>query len=241
MFHQSFLSIVAIAGLSLAAHAQEKGKPVPVQIRAVLHDPANPAANLFYSDKTGAVVQLDFRPKDLTDPLLMLPANGSLVLYDKAAIDPGNPAASLAASARLPAGIKRAIIVVLPARPGAKPAYRLLVIDDSVDAFPGGESLVLSLIGVETAIQAGEHKLPVHPGKITRVPPVRKVNEFNMAQTNFYYKDGGSSVAFAERQLQYIDACRRLFIIHATPGALQPTVTTIVDINAKAGPLPAPP
>jgi hypothetical protein len=236
MFYPSSLSILAIVGFSLAAHAQEKEKQVPVQIRAVLHDPANPTANLFYSDKTGAVVPLEFRPKDLTDPLLMLPANGSLVLYDKAAIDPGNPAASLAASAKLPAGIKRAIAVVLPARPGAKPAYRLMVIDDSESAFSGGESLALSLLGMETAIQAGEHKLPVHPGKITRVPPVRKVNEFNMAQTNFYYKDGGSWVAFTERQLQYIDACRRLFIIHVTPGALQPTVTTIVDINPKAGP-----
>ena len=34
---------------------------------------------------------------------------------------------------------------------------------------------------------------------------------------------------FTERQLQYLDACRRLFILHATPGALQPTITTIVD------------
>ena len=159
----------------------------------------------------------------------MLPVNGSLVLYDKAAIDPENPAASLAASVKLPPDLKRAIVVVLPAPPGGKPAYRMLLIDDSEKAFPNGESRALSLISVETAIQAGEHKLPVHPGKITRVPPVRKVNEFNMAQTNFYYQQGGSWVAFAERQLQYLDACRRLFIIHATPGALQPTVTTIVD------------
>jgi hypothetical protein len=236
MFYQSSLSILAIVGFSLAAHAQEKEKPVPVQIRAVLHDPANPTANLFYTDKRGAVVQLDFRPKDLTEPLLMLPVNGSLVLYDKAAIDPENPAASLAASVKLPADINRAILVVLPARPGAKPAYSLLVIDDSESAFSGGESLALSLLGVDTAIQAGEHKLAVHPGKITKVPPVRKVNEFNMAQTNFYYKNGGSWIAFAERQLQFIDACRHLFIIHVTPGALQPTVTTIVDVNARAGP-----
>ena len=225
------LSILAVVGLSLAAHAQEKEKPVPVQIRAVLHDPVNPVANLFYTDATGAVVQLDFRPQDLTEALFTLPVNGSLVLYDKANIDPEDPAASLAASVKLPPDIKRAIVVVLPAPAGEKPAYRMLVIDDSEKAFPNGESLVLSLVGVETAIQAGEHKLPVRPGKITKVPPVRKVNEFNMAQTNFYYQRGESWVAFTERQLQFLDACRRLFIVHATPGALSPTVTTIVDIN----------
>jgi len=58
---------------------------------------------------------------------------------------------------------------------------------------------------------------------------VRNVNEFNMAQTNFYYQEGGSWVAFTERQLQFLDACRRLFIVHVTPGATAPTVTTIVD------------
>jgi hypothetical protein len=43
-------------------------------------------------------------------------------------------------------------------------------------------------------------------------------------------------VVFTERQLQYLDASRRLFIIHATPGALQPTITTIVDTNLKVAP-----
>jgi hypothetical protein len=234
------LSVLAAAGLSLALHAQERDAAAPVRIRALLHDPVRPAAELFYTDATGAVVQLNFRPQDLTEPLLTLPLNGSLVLYDKASIDPGNPAAAMAASVKLPPDLKRAVVVVVPAPAGAKPAYRMLIIDDSESAFPGGESRVLPLIRVETAIQAGEHRLPVHPGKITRVPPVRKVDEFNMAQTNFYYQQAGSWVAFAERQLQFLDASRRIFIIHATPGAVQPTVTTIVDtsLSASAGSVP---
>jgi hypothetical protein len=228
--------ILVAAGFPLMVHAQEKDMPAPVRIRAVLHDPVQPTADLFYPDQTGAVVQLNFRPKDLTEALFTLPVNGSLVLYDKATIDPGNPAESLAASVKLPPGIQRAIVVVLPAPAGGKPAYRMLVIEDSDKAFPYGGSLALSLVGVETAIQAGEHRLPVHPGKIASVPPVRKVNEFNMAQTNFHYRHGGSWVTFTERQLQYVDACRRLFIIHATPGALQPTVTTIVDLKKEVKP-----
>ena len=228
------LLVLAISGLSLAVHAQEKRAPAPVQIRAVLHDPVNPTADLFYTDKNGAVTQLNFRPQDLTAPLSMLPVNGSLVLYDKAAIDPENPAASLAASVILPPNFKRAVVIVLPAPVGGKLAYRMLVIDDSAKAFPPGESRVLPLVNVETAIQAGEHRLSIQPGKITNVPPVTKRNEFNMAQTNFYYKQGEAWVPFTERQLQFLDACRRIFIIHVTPGALQPTVTTIVDTNLKS-------
>ena len=234
MIYKLSLGILAFVGLSLTVHAQEKETPDPVQIRAVLHDPVHPTANLFYTDKTGAVVPLDFRPHDLTNALFTLPVNGSLVLYDKAAIDPENPAASLAASVKVPPNVKRAIVVVLPAPDGKKPAYRMMLIDDSEEAFPNGESRVLPLIGVEIGIQAGEHKLPVRPGEITRVPPVRKVNEFNMAQTNFYYLQGGSWRAFTERQLQYLEVYRRLFIVHVTPGAIAPKVTTIVD-TAPAG------
>ena len=90
------------------------------------------------------------------------------------------------------------MVIVLPAPEGTKPAYRMLVIDDSEKAFPGGESRVLPLVAVETAIQAGEHRLPVHPGKITNVPPVTKRDEFNMAQTNFYYQQGEAWVVFTE-------------------------------------------
>jgi hypothetical protein len=234
MILKSSLSILALVGLSLSAHAQ--AKEAPVQIRAVLHDPVHPAAELFYTDKTGAVVKLDFLPQDLTGALFTLPVNGSLVLYDKADIDPKNPAASLAASVKLPPSIRRAMVVVLPAPAGSKPAYRMVLIDDSAKAFPQGESRALPLLGVETAIQAGEHRLPILPGVITKVPPVTKVDEFHMAQTNFYYKQGELWVPFTERQLQYLDACRRIFIIHATPGALQPTITTIVDTNLKVAP-----
>ncbi len=236
MIRKPSFCILAVVGLTLSVKAQEKAAPPPVQIRAVLHDPVRPVAELFYTSENGAVVPLEFKPQDLTGVMLMQSLEGSLVLYDKATIDPKNPAASVAASVKLPPDIKRALVVVLPAPAGRKPAYRMLVIDESENAFPKGESRAISLISVETAIQAGEHKLPIHPGKITKVPPVRKVNEFNMAQTNFHYKQGGSWVAFAERQLQYLDACRRLFIIYATPGALQPTVTTIVDVNTEARP-----
>ncbi|MCF7675398.1 MAG: hypothetical protein K9N23_18295 [Akkermansiaceae bacterium] len=236
MIRKHSLCLLTVFWLPVAGHAQRQEAPPPVRIRAVLHDPVHPTAELFYTDKTGAVAKLDFRPQDLTGTLFTLPVNGSLVLYDKAAIDPKNPAASLAASVTLPPGLKRAIIVVLPAPVGSKTAYRMVVIDDSAEAFPQGESRALPLVGVETAIQAGEHKLPIHPGKITKVPPVRKVNEFNMAQTNFYYRQGESWVPFTERQLQYLDAYRRVFIIHATPGALQPSVTTIVDTNNEVPP-----
>lgn len=222
------LCILTAFWLPVAANAKPLKAPA-MQIRAVLHDPANPAAELFYPDKKGDVVKLDFKAQDLTPPLLTQSVDGSLVLYDKAAIDPKNPAASVAASVKLPPNVKRAIIVISPAPAGTKPAYRMDLIDDSAPAFPKGESRIISLVPMATSLEVGEHKLTIRPGEITRVPAVTKVNEYNMAQTSFSYKEGDTQAIFNDRQLQYLDGFRRIFIVHPTPSGSQPGITTIVD------------
>ena len=232
MIFKTSLCLLTIFSLPIVSQAQQEGAAAPIQIRAVLHDPVNPTAALFLSDQAGGIVKLEFRPQDLSAPQLTIPVNGSLVLYDRANIDPKKPEASLAASCKIPPNTKRGVVVVLPSPAGAKPAYRMVFIDDSAKAFPQGESRVLTLLPVEAAIEAGEHKLPIHPGQIANLPPVKKVNEYNMAQTNFYYKQGEAWTAFTERQLQFLDGFRRIFIVHVTPGALSPTVTTIVDTAA---------
>ena len=223
------LCVLTVLWLPATVHAKPGKAKVPLEIRAVLFDPAHPACELFYPDKKGDVVKLNFRPQDLTPLLFTLPVDGSLVLYDNANADPKDPKASLAAAAKLPPDIKRAIVVVVPEPAGSSPAYRMVLFDDSAKGFPKGESRVLSLVTMETTFDAGEHKLTIPPGGITRVPPVKKVDEFNMAQTNFNYQQSGSWVAFSQRQLQFLDAYRRIFIIHTTPVTLQPTVTTIAD------------
>jgi hypothetical protein len=236
MIKQRTLLLLTVFYLPLFAFAAEQGSP-PIQLRAVLHDPVNPKADLFVGDVTGKVVQLGFRIKDLSNPVLVPTFNGSLVLYDKASIDPAKPNENLAATCKIPVGAKRGIIVVLPNLAGTKPPYRMLFIDDSAKSFPLGEAKILTLLAAEVAIEAGEHKLQLRPGEITRFPPVKKVDEFHMAQTNFYYKQDANWIVFAERQLQYLDAIRRIFIVHVTPGALQPTVDTIIDTIPPTTPL----
>ena len=231
MILKNSLCLLALLWLPAAVQAQSNETATPIQIRAVLHDPVHPTAELFLLDKDGAGVRVELRSQDLSRPQLAQLVNGSLVLYDKAVIDPKKPEASLAATCKIPPNAKRGVVVILPSPAGSKPAYRMVFIDDSAKAFPKGESRVLTLLSVEAAIEAGEHKLPIQPGKLTNVPPVRKVNEYNMAQTNFYYKQGEAWTPFTERQLQFLDGFRRVFIVHTTPDALSPTVTTIVDTD----------
>ena len=228
----TFKKYLCLFTLTLGAsfgQAQQGGADVPFRIRAALHDPVHPAAILFYPDKAGILTKLELEPTDLSSPIITQLTNGSLVLYDKITIDPKNPEASLAASCKIPPGAKQGLILIFPSQPGVKPAYRLVFINDSAKEFPKGESRVLTLVPMEAALEAGEHKVPIHPGEIARVPPVKKVNDYNRAQTNFYYKKGDVWTAIAERQLQYLDDYRRIFIVHSTPGASEPSIRTILD------------
>lgn len=244
MMKTRFLLLLATLGLVSAVHAQQAPASAPaqagLQIRAVLHDTVHPVADLYLPDQTGRLVKLNLQPEGLTTPQSTSLINGSLVLFNNDKVDPKKPeaAAALAASVAVSPSISKGILIVLPAPPDTKPAYRAVFLEDSPTAFPKGESRVISLLPVETAIEAGEHKLPIQPGKIVVVPPVKKRNEFNNAQTNFYYREGEAWVAFTERQLQYLDAFRRVFIVYATPGSSQPFVRTILDVAPAVPPKP---
>lgn len=226
---KSALFLAAALLLPSALRAQSPDSSSKIQIRAVLHDPVNPAAELFFLDDAGKYTKLNLTPANLSAVQTAVPVNGSLVLHKSAAVDAKNPQASLAASSKLAPNIRKAILIVISAGPDANPPYRLVVIEDSPSGFGKGESRALNLVAVEAAVEAGEHKVGVKPGTLGTIPAVKKVNEFNMAQTNFYYKDGGNWTPFTERQLQYLPEYRRIFIIHTTPGATQPIVSTIVD------------
>lgn len=224
MIRLFFLSLL----FPLLGIAQEG--PAPMMIRAAYHNPVKPIAELFIADQTGAVVPLALVVEGLSAPQMTLPVNGSLVLYKDKVVDPKNPQASVAASAKIPADWKKVIVMIFPAASATENAgYRMLLINDAPTAFKKGESRVINLTQVDTALQAGEHRISLPSGKVTELPAVKKVNEYNMAQTNFYYKEAEEWVAFTERQLQYLDTTKRIFLVYLTPGSTQPFVTTIVD------------
>ncbi len=225
-------SLLLLAALLLPALGLGQQSTPGFQIRAVLQDPVNPVAELYLPDQTGLLVKLNLQPEGLTKPQPASLINGSLLLFNNDKVDPRKPeaAAALAAKIPIPQNSTRGILIVVPSPAGTKPAYQGVFVDDTPAAFPKGESRVLSLLTVETAIEAGEHKLPVQPGKLTLVPPVTKRDEFNNSQTNFYYREGESWVAFTERKLKYLDDFRRIFIVYVTPGSTRPFVTTILDV-----------
>ncbi len=221
-----YLSATVIFLLALAKPAF--GQDAAIQIRAVLNDPSNPAAQFFVGKPGEAMAPLKLAEEGLTDPQKVTPENGSLNLFSTATVDKNNPQASLAATVKIPAGSNRLIVIILPGGKGSPP-YRMVVLDDDPKSFPWGESRAINLTSVDFALEVGDQKVLLPGGKITAVPKVTKVDEYNRAQTNFYYKQEDQWVVAAEREMQYVAMLRRVFLIYKTPDALAPDVRTILD------------
>jgi len=240
MFAKTLLAL-ALAVFPVVCIAQPVGESIPVQIRALLHDPTRPTVDLFVADQNSTVVKLNLTPANLSPAQMTAPVNGSVVFYDTASVDLKKPQDHIAGTIKLPPNTRKAIIILMPTEPGGM-RFRSLLIDETGNSFPNGESRVLSLVPVETAIEVGEHKLPLASGKITPVPAVKKVNEYHMAQMNFHYKENNNWVTFTERQVQFLDNFRRIFIIFVPPGGNQPFINTVVDtVPVKMPGVPAVP
>jgi len=225
-------SLVLACLCPFAATAQEEAGTKLI-IRAFLNDPAKPDTKLFVSEPAGHMVPLVLAPGELPAGQTVTITDGKLNLHSSATIDPVHPDASLIASAPVPPGLKQAIAIIQPRGDAKKPPCGIVFVDDSITAFPPGESRVISFTTLSLALQAGEHKIAVAPGKITTIPPVTKVDAYNMAQTNFLYRAGEAWVPFSESKMKYLKDYRQVFICAVRPGGKSPTLVTLVDDMPK--------
>lgn len=233
---RSILFSLLLPSLVGTSHAQNIKPESLVLIRAILHDPARVVADLYLADPAGDLVKLQLRTGNLSAPQPAILVNGTVRFYNSSRFDPEDPDANLATTLKVPTTLKKLIVILTPIRQGASSVLKAVPIDDSPNAFPGGESRVLSLIAGKTAVQAGEHRVGVQPGRVARIPAVKKRNNFNIAQTNFYCEKGGAWSVFTERQVKYHDRIRRIYLITVFPGAKHPYVTTFVDTAPPAVP-----
>ena len=221
------LSLVAVLGLLPAAvSAQATAR---ISIRTLLHDPLNPYAELYLKTPGGGIENLKVSVEGIGEAQEAAVENGLIRLFSAPRIDPAQPQANLAASTRVPADIKRAVLIVLPAGENANPPYRLMLMDDTPATFPYGESRVVNLTAETMAVEAGEHRLQCKAAAVTRIPKVAKVNDMNQAHTSFYQIRDGKPALFNERPTQYTDTVRNIFLLYLMPGVPDAQIRTLID------------
>lgn len=225
-----YIYLLVACWLTTATYSQQSSPAVaPLTLRFILQDPTQAPADLYLKDVNGKVVKLNLACGEIGTPQQTIPEAGSLVLFNTAAPESKSPQASIAAWVAVPKPMKRAVAIVVRAPADLTPAYRIVLIDDSLEAFPRGESRIVPLMALETSVAVGEHKIACKPGAITRMPAVTQLDPYNMAQTDFYYKKAGSWIVFSECRNKYLDVFRQIFIVYIRAGGSTPELTTFID------------
>ena len=228
MIHiRNFIAVLIGSLCPLAAQAQDEAIR-KVTIRAFLNQSTPAAGGLFVHDSPNSLTALDLTRGELPAGQMVALIDGKLTLFNTSSMDPQKLKGGVVGAVSVPPSIDHAIAIIQP-RGDGKPGYGVVLIDDSFSAFPRGESRVVSFTTFPTALQVGEHKIPAASGKITKVPVVKKVDAYNMAQTNFYYKRETAWIPFSESKLKYLDAYRQVFICSVRAGGKSPMLTTLID------------
>jgi hypothetical protein len=224
------LACIVTAALSLTAAAQQPAA-TKLRLRAVLHDPVNPYAELYLRDAAGGMVRLNLAMEGLTDPQTVALDGGNLRVFSSATIDPAKPLANLAATVAVAADVKQAIVFLFPAGADAKPPYKMMVLNDAPAAFPKGETRVLNMTRLQLAMKAGEHAAKLPPAAVTAVPKVTKLNDLNQAQTEFYRQGEAATdwILLAERPMQFTNGVRNIILIYQMPNVEEPQLRTLID------------
>lgn len=228
------ISLIGFIALGLSAHAQNKDAS-KFRLRAVLHDPLKPQADLYVHDENGDLVPLHLALEGLTEPQIVTLKEGSLMLFDSKEYDADKPLEHLAAKVTVPSSVQRAIVFLFPAGENASLPYRMVVVNDAPGTFPNGETRVINMTAKNMAAKAGEHSVKIPSAKISSIPKVAKRNDLNQAPTAFYQQGAGENewLLIAERPMHFADISRNLILIYQLPGARMPKLRTLVDTELR--------
>ena len=189
------LACLAPVFLPLAAHAATSVRaelrllafqPDQAIDEAFAHDPTAPPPAANAAPAAGVKVPVksylnhEFAAVVLTGRRIVLttrPERESLTRADE-----------LLGEATLPDGVRSAILLCLPAAPGDKARFRILVIDDSKRAFPAGTFRVSNLSSQPVRIVLEDKTYQFKPGEIQLItdPPVRAGNQSGMKAFAFH-------------------------------------------------------
>lgn len=225
--------LIVGALFSMSLFAQDADTEVKLQLRSLLHDPLNPFAELYVQDGSRKLERLNLSMEGLTAPQTVTLAKGKLSLYSSPAINPEKPLENLVATTTVPDGLKRAMVLIVPASKTDKLSYKLMVVNDSFATFPKGESRVINMTRLPFAIKVGEHSKEVPAAKVVAIPPVTKVNDMNQAQTVFYQKIDTKWVLLSERPTQFTGENRNIFLLYQLPDMQEPQIRTILDTSGS--------
>ncbi len=177
--------------------------------------------SLFVADAEGKTVECELPTESLSDPVGLPVVEQSLVFRKE-------PEGKPVAKARVPRGVNRALVILLPSADPDQ-TFRPLILEDSEKAFPPDGAMVVNLYGEDIRFILGEHRKQLKPGQHVGLERPAQRNNFNMAPATFQFKTTKGWRSAYESMIRFPGDQRHLFITILEPRSKRPRIVTIRD------------
>lgn len=195
------------------------------------------------SDELSSVITLSDKGAEIECPLSNSQLSPVVLCFAK-----GNSISFISASDRapiatatLPASTKAAILIFVPAPKAAeaadsgKPAWRVLVIEDSPKNFPDGGAFVANFFNNDIRFVLGEHKGMLRAAGTHGYAMPAQRDSFNMAPVVVEFLNGDKWHIANESALRFLPGMRYLILAYVDPVSGRPKINTYQDIANPAG------
>jgi hypothetical protein len=139
------------------------------------------------------------------------------------------------AQAKVPADSTRVLFLFLPGEDPVKEPYKVVTFADDTRTFPWGSVRLINLSKVPVRFHLGEfsgdNAKTLAPGKLTVIPKVRKLNEFNQYNVLIEFQGTEGFVPVSNTRWKTVDGKRDLAIAFVDPAGNRPVVNLYEDIE----------
>jgi hypothetical protein len=146
-----------------------------------------------------------------------------------------------ACTVNVPAAVRQALIVIMPAAKGAASPWRGFVIEDTNKTFPNGGALVVNLHNANVRFVIGEHKYMLKPGDQHGMEMPKQRDDFNMATVAFEFSHNDQWSKASESRQRFTEGLRYLILTYTDPASQRPRLSTYQDEPYKPVAAPARP
>lgn len=177
--------------------------------------------SLFVVDSEGKPFECQLPTESLSKPTALPVVEQQLVFRKE-------PEGEPVARGRVPKGLNRALVILLPSNDPDE-AFQPLILEDSENSFPPDGAMVVNLYGEDIRFILGEHRKQLRPGQNVGLKRPDQRNNFNMAAVTFQFKTTKGWRSAYESMVRFPGDQRHLFITILEPRSKRPRIVTIRD------------
>jgi len=158
--------------------------------------------------------------EELSRPITLTSVDGTISFYQ--GVDKTQPPLAIA---KIPEGVKKALLLFVPINSEEKPAgFGVIVIDCSPKNLPKDGSIILNSSPNKMRYLIGELKGYANAGQITTIAKPKKRNEFQMSAVSFQIQLESGWKTNYESMLRFPDKKHRLFLAYYNQRTNRPSL-----------------